>query len=117
MLYLCLTFTVLWLATFGYLLTIDNKIKDISSLRKLTKVWSLYLDGNQVTDLKPIEELKWVASLDQGPARDSVVGALIYRIERDDPAAAAQWAETIVDNRKRDETFKRLLRRLDDSNR
>ena len=30
MFYLCLTFSVLWLAVFGYLMTIDSKLKDVA---------------------------------------------------------------------------------------
>src|SRR5690606_16237578 len=28
------------------------------------KIWSLYLDGNRVTDLEPLKNLRWLSSLD-----------------------------------------------------
>jgi len=39
-------------------------VADLSPLKNATRLWSLYLAGNQITDLKPISSLKGLSSLD-----------------------------------------------------
>jgi hypothetical protein len=57
---------------------------------------------------------EWVATLGPSDERDSAVGSLITRIERTDLDAAFVWADTIADERRRDETMRRLNRRLEE---
>jgi len=53
-----------------------NKIKSLDALAGMDKLASLYLEGNQISDLSPLKGLKWVEALDLHNNRISDVTAL-----------------------------------------
>ena len=58
------------------------------------------------------EASTWINSLPSGSGRDSAVYTLVSNIEREYPETALQWANTIGDERRREDMLRRINKRM-----
>jgi hypothetical protein len=58
--------------------------------------------------MDPLEASSWIGTLAEGADRDAAVEALLHDVAATDPDAAAAWASTLSDERRREEWSRRL---------